>query len=159
VTSAAYKKGGTTDQTITFTYDAGSNGKGHLTGASDANHVLSWSYDALGRVIGKGQTVGTVTKSVGYAYTNSDLTTLTTPSGQKVVYSYNSNHQIVSVSINGTTLLSNATYEPFGAVNGWTWGNGTTYSRGTERITQKQMAAARRSRSPIVRRAVQTSFP
>jgi YD repeat-containing protein len=105
VTSAAYKKGGTTDQTITFTYDAGSNGKGHLTGASDANHVLSWSYDALGRVIGKGQTVGTVTKSVGYAYTNSDLTTLTTPSGQKVVYSYNSNHQIVSVSINGTTLL------------------------------------------------------
>ncbi len=129
VTSVAYKKSGTTDQTITFTYDVGTNGKGHLTGASDANHVLSWTYDALGRVVGKGQTVGTVTKSVGYAYTNADLTTLTTPSGQTVVYGYNSNHQIVSISINGTTLLSSATYEPFGGVNGWTWGNGTKYSR------------------------------
>jgi len=129
VLTAAYKQGSTTDQTITFTYDAGTNGKGHLTGASDANHVLSWSYDSHGRVIGKGQTVGTVTKSVGYAYTNADLTGLTTPSGQAVVYGYNSNHQVVSISINGTTLLNGVTYEPFGGVNGWTWGNGTTYSR------------------------------
>ena len=58
VTSAAYKIGSTTDQTITFTYDAGTNGKGRLTGASDANHSMSWVYDAQGRVTSKGQTVG-----------------------------------------------------------------------------------------------------
>jgi hypothetical protein len=40
---------------ITYTYDAGTNGKGRLTGASDSNHSMSWTYDAQGRVIGKGQ--------------------------------------------------------------------------------------------------------
>jgi len=129
VTSAAYSQGGTTDQTISFTYDAGTNGKGHLTGASDANHSMAWTYDALGRVTSKTQTVGAVTRSVGYAYTNGNLTTLTTPSGQVVSYGYNSDHQVASVTVNGTTTLNSVTYEPLGPVTGWTWGNGTTTMR------------------------------
>jgi RHS repeat-associated protein len=129
-TSVAYKKGSSTDQTLTFTYDAGTYGKGRLTGASDANHSMSWTYDAWGRVTGKGQTVGTVTKSVGYAYTNGDLVTLTTPSGQTLTYGYNTNHQLISITLNGsTTLLNTVTYEPLGPVNGWTWGNGTSLTR------------------------------
>jgi YD repeat-containing protein len=123
VTSIGYQSGGVADQTLVFSYDAGTNGKGKLTSASDANHALSWTYDGLGRVTGKGLTVGTVSKSVGYAYTNADLTALVTPSGQNVVYGYNSNHQVVSVTVNGTTVLSGVTYEPFGGVSGWTWGN------------------------------------
>ena len=129
VTSVAYSLSGSTDQTIAFTYDASSNGRGHLTGASDANHSLAWSYDALGRIVSKSQTVGTVVLSVGYGYLNADLTSLTTASGQSVVYGYNSNHQVTSVTVNGTTVLSNATYEPLGPVSGWTWGNGSTASR------------------------------
>jgi YD repeat-containing protein len=129
VTSVAYSLSGTTDQTLTFTYDAGTNGKGHLTGASDASHSVTWGYDALGRVISKLQTVGTVTKSVGYGYTNGDLTTLITPSGQTVAYGYNGNHQLTSVAVNGTTVLNSVTYEPLGPINGWTWGNGTTTTR------------------------------
>jgi len=139
VTSVAYSRSGVIDQTIIFSYDAGTYSKGHLTGASDANHSMTWAYDALGRVINNSQTVNGITKSVAYAYTNANLTKLTTPSGQVITYSYNSNHQIASIAINGTTLLSNATYEPFGAVNGWTWGNGTTTSRTydtDEKITQ-----------------------
>jgi RHS repeat-associated protein len=129
-TSVAYKIGSSTDQTIAFTYDAGTYGKGRLTGASDANHSMSWTYDALGRVTGKGQTVGTVTKSVGYAYTNADLVTLTTPSGQTLTYGYNTNHQIISIALNGTTtILNNVTYEPLGPVNGWAWGNAATVTR------------------------------
>jgi RHS repeat-associated protein len=123
VTQVAY-----TDQTINFTYDAGTNGVGRLTGASDANHSMSWIYDGLGRVTGKGQTISTVTKSVGYAFTNGDLTSLLTPSGQTVTYGY-TNHRIASVSVNGTTILSGATYDPFGPANAWTWGNATTVSR------------------------------
>jgi RHS repeat-associated protein len=129
VTSAAYKIGGVADQTISFTYDAGTNGKGHLAGASDANHSMSWNYDALGRVSSKSQTVGGVALSVAYGYTNADLTSVTTPSGQSVSYGYNTNHQVSSVSVNGVTVLSNATYEPLGPVNGWTWGNSTSTSR------------------------------
>jgi RHS repeat-associated protein len=129
VTSIAYKLGSVTDQTIAFGYDSGTNGKGRLTSASDANHSLAWTYDGLGRVTGKGLTVGTVSLSVGYGYTSGDLTALTTPSGQAVVYGYNSNHQITSLTVNSTTVLNAVTYEPFGGVNGWTWGDSSTTSR------------------------------
>ena len=129
VTSIAYKLGSTTDQTLAFGYDSGTNGKGRLTSASDANHSLAWTYDGLGRVVGKGLTVGTVNLSVGYAYTNADLTALVTPSGQSVAYGFNSNHQITSITVNGTTVLSGVTYEPFGGANGWTWGDNSTAGR------------------------------
>jgi RHS repeat-associated protein len=129
VTQVGYSQGGTTDQTISFTYDTGTNGQGHLTGASDANHSIGWTYDALGRVTNKTQTVGTVMHSVGYGYASGDLTSLTTPSGQVVSYGYNGDHQVTSVAVNGTTVLNGATYEPLGPVSGWTWGNGTTTTR------------------------------
>jgi YD repeat-containing protein len=125
----AYSLGGTADQTILFTYDAGTYGKGHLTGASDANHSLAWSYDALGRVVGKTQVIGGVTQTVGYGYTNGDLTVLTTPSGQQITYAYNGNHQIASIAVNGSSVVTGVGYEPMGPVNGWTWGNGTTTAR------------------------------
>jgi RHS repeat-associated protein len=126
VTQQAYA-----DETIVFGYDnpaKGANGIGRLTSASDASHALSWTYDDLGRVSGKGQTVAGVTKSVGYGYSNGDLVNLVTPWGQKVVYSY-TNHQITGIAVNGTTLLSGVTYFPYGGVSGWTWGNGTTVAR------------------------------
>jgi RHS repeat-associated protein len=129
VTQIVYASGGVTDQTLVFGYDAGTNGKGHLTSAGDGNHSLSWTYDTHGRVTGKGQTVGTVTQSVGYGYTSGDLTAEVTPSGQAIAYSYNSNHQIVGITVNGVSLLTSVTYEPFGGVNGWTWGNGSSASR------------------------------
>jgi RHS repeat-associated protein len=123
VTQIAYS-----DQTITLTYDTGTNGVGRLTGASDANHSMSWSYDPHGRVTGKGQVVGGVTRSVGYGYTNDDLVSLVTPSGQTVTYTY-ANHRIASISVNGTAILTNATYDPFGPVSAWSWGNGHTEAR------------------------------
>jgi RHS repeat-associated protein len=129
VTSIAYKLGSVTDQTLTFGYDSGTYGKGRLTSASDANHSLSWTYDGHGRVTGKGLTVGSVSLSVGYGYTSADLTALTTPSGQAVTYGYNSNHQITSIAVNGTTVVTGVTYEPFGGVNGWSWGDGSATSR------------------------------
>jgi RHS repeat-associated protein len=129
LTSAAYTIGMTTDQTIAFTYDAGTYGKGRRTGASDADHSLSWVYDAIGRVTSKTQTLGAVAQTVGYGYTNGNLTSLTTPSGQSVAYGYSANGQVTSITVNGTALLSGVNYEPFGPIKGWTWGNSTTMSR------------------------------
>ena len=131
VSTAAFKIGSTTDQTITYTYDAGTNGKGHLTGASDANHSLSWTYDAKGRVIGKGQLVTglTVAQSIGYGYNAAgQLASVVLPSGKTIAYGYNTNGQVTSVTLNGSpngTILNNVTYDPFGPITGWTWGNGT----------------------------------
>jgi RHS repeat-associated protein len=124
------------DQTFNFGYDATANGNygiGRLTSATGPQHSMSWTYDANGRVNGKGQTIGTTTLSVGYSYMNGssstgDLITLVTPSNQTITYGY-TNHQITSIMVNGTTLLSGVTYNPFGPATGWTWGNGTTVSR------------------------------
>jgi RHS repeat-associated protein len=130
------------DQTINFSYDSGTNGLGRLTGASDANHSMSWSYDTHGRVTSKSQTMTalSITRTVGYNYVNGDLTTVVTPSGQTITYGYN-NHRIIWMTVNGTTLLNGGTtlngttelenqaYDPFGPVTAWTWGNGTTVSR------------------------------
>jgi RHS repeat-associated protein len=117
------------DQTLSFIYDSGTNGKGRLTGASDANHSLAWTYDAQGRVVGKGQTVGAVTKSVGYSYVDAQLASLVTPSGQTLAYSY-ANGRVSGITLNGVTpILHSVLYEPFGPISGWTWGNGTLAAR------------------------------
>jgi len=72
----------------------------------------AWSYDGLGRVTNKSQTVNGVTASVGYAYTNGNLISLITPSGQTVSYGYNANHQVTNIVVNGTTVLNGAATRP-----------------------------------------------
>ena len=117
------------DQTIGLTYDQGTNGIGHLSTVVDNSGQTSLGYDALGRVNSKHQTIGSVTLSIGYTYTNADLTAVTTPSGQIITYSYNGNHQVGGIAVNGTTLISGIAYSPFGPATGWTWSNGTQTSR------------------------------
>jgi RHS repeat-associated protein len=136
--SAAFKIGTTTDQTITYTYDGGTNQKGQLTGASDSRHSMSWTYDAKGRVTGKSQVFTAVTpnitRSIGYGYNAAgQLVSTVLPSSATIQYGYNSNGQVTSVTLVGSpnvTILNNVAYDPFGPVIGWTWGNGTaTMSR------------------------------
>lgn len=116
------------DQTIAFSYDSGNYGKGRLTGASDVAHSMTWQYDALGRVTAKSQTVGSITKSINYAYAEGNMTTLTTPSGQVVTYGI-VNGRITSIAVNGADVLSSVVYDPFGPARGWSWANGTSEVR------------------------------
>jgi RHS repeat-associated protein len=120
VTSLTYP-----DQTISYTYDSGSNQKGRLTQVSDASGSTSWSYDTHGRVLSRQQSMG-VTKSLGYAYDSAGrLETLTLPSGNTIGYGY-ADGKVTSLTLNGsTTILSNVLYQPFGPTSGWTWGNST----------------------------------
>ena len=131
VTSASFTLSGATDQTLSYTYDTGTNQKGQLTGASDANHALTWSYDARGRVTGKDQTAGGVTLSLGYGYNASgQLSSTTLPSGATISYGYNANGQPASLTLNSsTTILSSITYDPFGPITSWLWGNGSSANR------------------------------
>jgi RHS repeat-associated protein len=116
------------DQTLLFGYDVGTYGKGRLTSASDGAHSMSWAYDGLGRVTSKGQTVAGVTRTVGYGYTNGQLTSMTTPSGQAIAYTY-TNGLVTGITVNGTAVVSSVVYEPFGPARRWTWGSGATETR------------------------------
>jgi RHS repeat-associated protein len=124
VATSSFASGSTTDPTLTYSYDSGSYGKGHLTGISDSNHSLSWTYDAQGRVLTAGQTVGLVSKSTSYSYANGLRQSMTTPSGQVIAYTY-TNGKVTSIQVNGTLLVSNILYDPFGPVRQWTWSNGS----------------------------------
>jgi RHS repeat-associated protein len=113
------------DQTISYTYDSGTNQKGRLTQVTDASGSTTWAYDTHGRVLSRQQSMG-ITKTLGDAYdSHGRLQTLTLPSGNTITYAY-TDGKVTSLTLNGsTTILSNVLYEPFGPTRGWTWGNST----------------------------------
>jgi RHS repeat-associated protein len=125
VTSLTYP-----DQTITYTYDTGTNQKGRLTQVTDASGSTAWTYDTHGRVLTKQQAMGSISKTVGYAYDSfGRLQTLTLPSGNTITYGHTAGKN-TSVNLNGsTTIVSNVLYSPFGPTTGWTWGNSTLAGR------------------------------
>jgi RHS repeat-associated protein len=46
-----------------------------------------------------------------------------------VIACTHTNSQVSSVTVDGVNVATNITHMPFGAIGGWTWGNGTTHSR------------------------------
>ncbi|WP_198683851.1 RHS repeat-associated core domain-containing protein [Peristeroidobacter agariperforans] len=120
VTQLAYP-----DQTISYQYDQGAYGLGRVTSVANASGSTSWTHTSQGRVASKTQAIGSVTKSVNYAYNSAgQLETLTPPSGIEVTYGY-TNNQITSIRVDGILMIEDVLYEPFGPVRGWTWGNGS----------------------------------
>jgi RHS repeat-associated protein len=123
VTQSVFHQGNT-NETHQFQYDAGANGKGHLTQITDSAGVTAWTYNTQARVASKSQTVDVLTKTVGYGYNNAGLlATMTTPSGQRIGYSY-TNNRVSAITVNAQTLLHGAVTMPFGPMSSWLWGNG-----------------------------------
>lgn len=116
------------DQVIGYTYDQGLNGVGRLTGMFDGSGSTSWAYDALGRTTSRQQAIGSIQKSLSASYNAGRLQSTVMPSGNTVSYSYQDG-KIVGLALNGSPLLSQVLYEPFGAMRGWTWGNGSLMAR------------------------------
>lgn len=117
------------DQTLSLTYDSGTNQKGRLKQVTDGSGSTSWMYDTQGRVLSRQQTMG-VSKTASYTYTaSSRVATMTLPSGSVIGYTY-MHGKPASVTLNGSTvLLSNVLYQPFGRTRGWTWGNASLTAR------------------------------
>jgi RHS repeat-associated protein len=123
-TQVLYTKSGSPNETHTFTYDVGANAKGRLTQVTDPAATTAWTYSSQGRVASKSQTVGSLTRSVSYGYNSAgQLTTVTTPSGQQLGYSY-TNNRVAAITINGQALINSTATEPFGPLAYWLWGNG-----------------------------------
>lgn len=115
--------------TVTFTYDQGANGSGHLTQMTDPTGQTNWSYDALGRMLRKTQKTGSVSLTVTYKYNGKgQLATITYPSGAAVKFTYTKG-KVTKIAAGVASLLSGIQYQPFGPPNRWTWGNKTVYLR------------------------------
>lgn len=127
-----------TDGTVTYEYDntttGGSYALGHLTKITDPSGNTTYVYDSLGRITSKAQTVtaspSNKTFTVGYSYSSGRQTGITYPSGRAITYTFDAKGSIASMTVDGTTtILSGATYFPFGGASGWTWGNGEPMQR------------------------------
>ncbi len=129
VTTIGYPAyGGDAAETVTYTYDTCSNGKGRLCSISDKTGTTTYSYDIRGRVTAKAQTVSGLTQSIGYRYNAfGQMDQMTLPSGKVVTYAY-LNNRITGVTYDGQAIVKNADYEPFGPLGEWTWGNDSVTS-------------------------------
>ncbi len=115
--------------TVSYVYDQGSNGAGHLTSMVDTAGNTSWAYDADGHVVQKVQADGGATLTTSYGYDSAGrLASLTLPSGHVVGLTWNANH-IANVSVDTQAIASDISSEPFGEPNAWSFANGEQVTR------------------------------
>lgn len=120
--------GGDAAETVTYSYDTCSNGKGRLCSLADKTGTTSYSVDNRGRILAKSQTTLAFTQTVGYGYNSAgQMDRMTLPSGKVVVYTY-VNNRVTGITYDGKQIIKNADYEPFGPIGEWTWGNDTVSS-------------------------------
>jgi RHS repeat-associated protein len=123
VASIVHSRADSPSETQTYTYDSGANARGRLTRLDDTAASTAWTYTMRGRVASKTQTTGSVVRTLAYGYNAAgQLASLTTPSGQVIAYAY-ANNRVVSVTVNGTALVTGIVAAPFGPAEGWQWGN------------------------------------
>jgi RHS repeat-associated protein len=121
-TSVKYADG----KMVNYIYDLGTNAIGHLTWMIDPSGFTAYGYDQHGRVTTKVQYTGLSFLTNQYTYDAAGrLATETYPSGMTATYLYD----VVSgkpsgILVNGKTLVSNITYQPFGPMASWATGSG-----------------------------------
>lgn len=138
-----------------FEYDGGAtptaNAVGQLTKITDESGSTSYTFDGLGRVLSKSQSINTGSGSrtlvTSYAWgsagtANGKLVAMTYPSGNRINVAYDAVGRPSALTLNpvnangigtnGATtipLLSNVTYNANNSISGWTWSDGTVYQR------------------------------
>lgn len=137
LTSATYTPpggSGIAPVSLTYSYDAGSYGKGRLTGFTDPSGSTGYTYDQKGRLTVESRTIAGVAFTTQYSYNAAgQLTRLTYPSGRQLDTTYDAAGRAsqLSTTDNNVTqsVVSGIAYHPFGAVKGFLFGNATTYTR------------------------------
>jgi len=137
LTSATYAPpggSGIAAVSLTYSYDAGSYGKGRLTGFTDPSGSTGYTYDQKGRLTVETRTIAGVAFTTQYSYnTAGQLTRLTYPSGRQLDTGYDAAGRVSQLSTTHSnvtqSVVSAVTYHPFGAVKGFLFGNATPYTR------------------------------
>jgi len=125
-------------ENVTYTYDEAGHGFGigRLTSVTDQAGTLSRSYDERGNITNETRTTATATLSTGYAYDGAGrIAAITYPSGWGVAYNRDIIGRVTAVSLTepgyatSVSILSAASYEPFGPLKSLVFGNDVTETR------------------------------
>lgn len=121
LTSRTYSDG---TPTVAYFYDQTSyngltisNGNGRRTGMSDGTGSTAWSYDSMGRVLTRRQTISGISKNTSHTYNlDGSVASITYPSGRTVNYAYNNAALPISATDGGSGIkyVSNAHYNAAG---------------------------------------------
>jgi RHS repeat-associated protein len=117
------------DQSNTTTGCTTSYPTGRLTTMTDGSGSTTYCYDRRGNVLTKKQVTNGVTFTTTYTYSVGDrLASIVYPSAMQVTYTRDNagriNFASYKIGATITTLVSAATYYPFGPLNALTFGNG-----------------------------------
>ncbi|ALN79568.1 RHS repeat domain-containing protein [Lysobacter antibioticus] len=128
---------------IGYTYDVSQGvcaagetfSQGRLTQVTAQAGSTQYCYDRFGQLVRKVQTSNGRALTLRYAYTLAGrLSSITYPDGAVVSYQRDAHGRVTRVDAKHAggvteTLLSQATHHAFGAIAGWTYGNGRVLSR------------------------------
>ena len=124
LTGKTYSGTGCSTTAVSYTYDAGTNGKGHRTGMTDGSGNTSWTYDNRGRMTQETKTItGSGTFVTQWTYNSADLvTTMRYPAnnssglGETVTFTYLP--QMMLDTATGTSpYVNNTDYDAAGRVD------------------------------------------
>jgi RHS repeat-associated protein len=129
ITSSASTRGAATE-TVAWGYDdasAGNFGVGRLATLADPTGSTAYRYERRGLLRSEAKTIAGGAYTTTYAYdANGNRSTLTYPTGLAARYTFDFADRPLSLMAGATTIVSGATYLPFGPLTGLTFGNGTT---------------------------------
>lgn len=125
-------------ENVAFTYDStagGNEGIGRLTSLTDQSGSTAFVFDALGRIASDTRVVSGQSYATAYTYDPAGrILTETYPSDRIVAYTRDALGRIAGITTqqsSGATAVSvaaSASYEPFGPLAGFTFGNGLVAS-------------------------------
>lgn len=120
--------------TVSFLYDQGATAIGQLSKITDISGTTEYAYDGFGQRVSETRTIANVPYVTQYRYDDAGrMSGIVYPSGRSVDYEFDSAGQItkISTTFGGTTtvLVSSVSYQPFGPVASFTFGNGQTHVR------------------------------
>jgi YD repeat-containing protein len=120
--------------TVAFLYDQGATGVGQLSKITDISGTTEFTYDAFGQRVTETRTIGNQPYVTQYRYDDAGrMAGIVYPSGRSVDYEFDGAGQISKISTTSagtaTVLVSAVSYQPFGPVASFTFGNGQTHVR------------------------------
>ena len=119
---------------VTYTYDdptAGAHGIGRLAAIADQSGSTAFTYDARGNTTRDRRTIDGIVYDTDYGYDLADnLNRIVYPSGHVVAYGRDGLGRVATITVADdatappVVLAAGATYQPFGPLGGFRFGNG-----------------------------------
>ena len=114
-------------EAVSWSYDTGSFGKGRLASMTDPTGTTAYVWDRRGLVLSETKTIGSATYATRFGYdANGSRSRIVYPSGRIVDYGFDYASRPMSAITGETTLVTSASYLPFGPMGEIVFGNGTT---------------------------------